>query len=69
MIFKILKFVGKVNTAIILTLIWLVIILPLSILNKIFTKDSHKFSWNRNQSSSWIQKNHLYKKEDLKNEW
>lgn len=69
MIFKILKLIGKVNTAIILTFIWLLVLFPLSILNKIFTTDSQKFSWDRNQETSWLQRNHLYKKEDLDNEW
>jgi hypothetical protein len=69
MIFKLLKFIGKINTAIILSIVWFLILLPLSILKHLFTKDSYHFSWDRSATSSWIERNHEYQKEDLKNEW
>ena len=69
MIFKLLRFIGKINTSIILTFIWFAILLPISIFRKISSKDFQKFTWNLKSKSNWQETKKLYTKEDLDHEW
>ncbi|PCJ19816.1 MAG: hypothetical protein COB02_06405 [Candidatus Cloacimonadota bacterium] len=69
LIIKLLQTFRKINNLILLTFIWVFVLFPISLLKRLFSKEFQKFSWNQKLNTNWQDKNHLYNKGDLKNEW
>ena len=59
---------GKVNGAILLTLVYFLILTPLSLLKKLISP-SDVFKSNKEKSSRFIERNHSYAKDDLQFPW
>jgi hypothetical protein len=66
--FKIAHVLGWINTRIILSLFYFLIVLPIASISKLFTKDPLMLK-AKNAGSLYVTRDHLYKKEDLENIW
>ena len=65
---KLALVLGWINTRIILSLVFYIFLLPIALLYKLFNRDPLGISW-KNDSSSFEDRSHLYKSEDLENPW
>jgi len=65
--FKIAEVLGWVNTRILLSVVFFVILLPIARLSRLFTKD--KLQLKSSEQSVFKTRNHLYTKEDIENIW
>lgn len=65
--FKIAEVLGWVNTRILLSLVFFVILLPVARLSRLFTND--KLQLKSSESSVYKTRNHQYTKEDIENIW
>lgn len=59
--------IGYVVSRILLTIIFYLVLTPLGLLSRLFTKDNLQLKGNR--SSYFIERNHRFKPEDLENIW
>jgi len=64
--FGIAKVLGFINSRIILTLIYYLVLFPLSILSKL---RSNQMILKKRQTTYYTDRNHSYQKEDLENPW
>ena len=60
--------IGTVNTKIILTLIFFLILTPIAFLYRLFYRDSLKIK-HRTNESNWYHRDHSYNKSDLDKAW
>lgn len=65
--FKIGHVLGWINTRILLTLVFYLILFPISMIYRMFNKNS--LQRKRSTESIFIERNHLYQKKDLENIW
>jgi hypothetical protein len=66
--YKIGDLLGKIVSKIILSLIFYVFLLPISLLSKLFNKKNPNIN-NKRVDSMWINREYFYSKEDLKKPW
>lgn len=59
---------GKINGAIILSVLFFLILTPIAFLYRLGNRHS-KFLLNKKEKSAFIERNHEYKASDLKNMW
>ena len=64
---KMMAGIGFINSHIILTLIFFLVLLPISMLSKLFRKD--QLQLKPKEGSYFKDRDHLYTSEDLKNMW
>lgn len=64
---KFSEVLGYVMSKVILSIVFFVFLLPLSLMQKIFKKDS--FSLKRKSTSYYTERDHLYTGKDLENMW
>jgi hypothetical protein len=60
--------IGTVNTKIILTLIFFVILTPIALCYRLFYGDTLKIK-HKNPDSNWHRRDHTYEKSDLEKAW
>lgn len=65
---KIAQVLGWINTRILLTLVFYLLLLPISMLFKLFSKDPLNINWKKTASSFEI-RDHTYVADDLENPW
>lgn len=65
--FKIAEVLGWINTRILLSVVFFVILLPVARLSRLFSKD--KLQLKSSKQSVYKTRNHLYTKEDIENIW
>ncbi len=65
--FKIAHVLGWINTKILLSAVFFVVLFPVASLSKLFSKD--KLQLKRPTASLFKERNHLYTKEDIENIW
>lgn len=65
---KLLAGIGFVNSRILLSLIFFVVLLPIALLARIFRKDS-LLQLKKNDKSYFTERNHTYEGKDLENTW
>jgi len=65
---KIAHVLGWINTRILLTIVFYVVLLPFAMLYQLFSKDPLALKWNKS-GSSFINRDHQYLPEDLENPW
>lgn len=63
---KVGKVLGKVNTFLILSLIFYLIVTPFGFAYRIFSSNSKKFSYKTKRNSYWIKRNPASPKNDMK---
>ena len=59
---------GRINSRILLSLIYFIFLLPIAWISRLFTKDPLMLK-AKNSPSLYTTRNHQYKKEDLENIW
>ncbi len=64
---KILTIIGWINSRVLLSLVFFLILAPIAFFYRIFKGDTLNLKGGK--SSYFIDRNHLYKAEDLKNPW
>jgi len=62
------KQIGWINSRIILSVIFFFILTPIALIRKIFSNDPMNLK-KRKRSTLFVERNHLLKKDDLKNPW
>ena len=65
---KIGHVLGWINTRILLTAVFYVVLFPFAMLFRLFNKDPLSVSW-KNKSSAFVERNLTYAAEDLENPW
>ena len=65
---KLLAGIGFVNSRILLSLIFFVVLLPISLLARVFRKES-LLQLKKNDKSYFTERNHTYEGKDLENTW
>lgn len=65
---KLAHILGWINTRILLSVVFYVILLPMAMLSRIFTRDPLKIKW-RKHDSTFVIRDHLYSRSDLENPW
>lgn len=65
---KLAHILGWINTRILLSIVFYVILLPMALLSRIFTRDPLKIKWKKHDST-FIVRDHLYIPADLENPW
>ncbi|HYG03866.1 MAG TPA: SxtJ family membrane protein [Chryseosolibacter sp.] len=65
---KLALMLGWTNSRILLSIIYFGFLMPIALLSRVFTKDPLSIK-GKKSSSLFISRNHVYKKEDLKNVW
>ena len=65
--FKIAHILGWINTRILLSLVFFVILYPIARLSRLFNKD--KLNLESGQTTLFTTRNHLYVKKDVENIW
>ena len=65
---KLALILGYINTRILLSIVFYVFLLPVALLFKVFNKDPLSMNW-KNTGSSFFNRDHLFKSEDLENPW
>ena len=66
---KLAMLLGKINSTILLTLIFFVLLTPIAWLYRLFNKDPLQLKKNFNKPSYFISRNHTYTKADLEKMW
>lgn len=66
--YKLAELLGKVVPKILLTAIFYLILFPISMLYRLFNKDSMKLK-PAERGTVWIERNQIYKKKDISNPW
>ena len=66
---KLAEVLGFINSRIILTLIFYLILTPLALLSRIFSKDKMQLKRGAKKDSYFTIRNHLFSSEDFKNPW
>ena len=64
---KLALLLGWINSKILLSIVFYVFVLPLAIISRLFTKDPLKLK--KQKSTVYIDRDHLYTKQDLENLW
>lgn len=59
---------GRVSNTVLLTLIFFLVLTPVGILRRLFTKGSF-LSWDKDKHSNFTDRDHRYTKKDLENTW
>ena len=67
--FKLAEGLGWINSKILLSIIYFFILFPTALLQKLFSKKDTLLLKNKNLKSTFITRNHTYKKKDLKYGW
>lgn len=62
--YKIAEILGGINSKILLSLIFFIILVPVAFLSRIFSKET-KIQLKRKENSYFKERNHTYSKEDL----
>lgn len=65
--YKLADLLSLLMSKIIMTLVFIVVLVPIATLYKLMNKD--KMGLRRSGNSKWLERNHLYTPEDLKNIW
>lgn len=65
---KIAHVLGWINTRILLTLVFYIVLFPFALLSRIFTKDPLHLKW-KTKGSAFTIRDHQYRAEDLENPW
>ena len=65
---KIAHVLGWLNTRILLTVVFYVVLLPFAFLSRIFSKDPLSLKWKKSHSF-FVERNHKYQASDLDNPW
>ena len=65
---KLIAGIGFVNSRILLSLIFFVVLLPVSLLSRVFRKDS-LLQLKKNDKSYFTERNHTYVGKDMENTW
>jgi len=65
---KIAHVLGWINTRILLTIVFYLVLLPFAMLYQLFSKDPLAIKWKKD-GSAFIKRDHLYQPEDLENPW
>lgn len=65
---KIAHVLGWINTRILLSIAFYLVLLPFALLSRLFSKDPLALKWKK-QGSAFIKRDHLYQPEDLENPW
>jgi hypothetical protein len=63
---KIGKVLGRINSFLILSVIFYLVVTPIGFIYRIFKADSRKFAYRTNNDSYWIRRHHNNPKEDMK---
>ncbi len=66
---KLAEGLGYVNSKILLTVIYVVVLCPLAFLVRLLGKRQLKFQLNPSEESWFVDRNKTYQKEDLENMW
>ena len=64
---RLLKYVGLVNTHLILGVIFFIVLFPISLIYRMWNKDS--MNLKAGKDSYFIQRDHLYTAKDVENPW
>ncbi len=64
---KLAEFLGKVNGGILISLIFFLLLFPISVLYRMFGNDP--LSLKKPEGSAYSERNHTYSAKDLKNPW
>jgi len=65
---KLALMLGWTNSRILLSIIYFGFLMPIALVSRVFTKDPLSIK-GKKANSLFISRNHVYKKEDLKNVW
>lgn len=65
---KLAHILGWINTRILLSLVFYLVLLPFALLSRLFSNDPLSLKWGKS-GSSFVQRDHLYKGSDLENPW
>ena len=65
---QIAKVLGWINSRVLLTLIYYLILLPTSLLSRLFIKEN-QIQRKKNSNSYYLDRDHNYTAEDMKNVW
>jgi hypothetical protein len=65
---KIAHVMGWINTRILLSIVFYLVLLPFAMISRMFTKDPLGLKWNKS-GSSFVVRNHKYTASDLENPW
>jgi len=66
--YKIAQVLGWVNSKILLTIVFYIFLFPISLLSKVFSKNNSYIKSNRTDTM-FIERNHLFSKDDFENVW
>lgn len=61
------QFLGRINGSILLSIVFFMLLFPISILYRLFNKDAMQLK--NTKTSLFIDRDHIYKKEDMENVW
>jgi len=64
---KLMAAIGFVNSRVLLSIIFFLVLLPVSLLSKLFRKDLLQLK--KKESSYFVERNHTYEPKDLENTW
>lgn len=64
---RVMRIVGTINAYLILTLVFFLVLFPIAILYRLFTKDA--MNLKANKDSYFIVRDHKYEAKDLENVW
>lgn len=67
--YKLADILGFINTRIILSVIFYLILTPIALLSRIFSKDKMQLKKRAKKESYFTIRNHVYTPEDFKNPW
>lgn len=59
---------GWINSRILLSLVFYLILTPIALFSRLFSKDKLKLK-QKNRETMWTERNHIYSKSDLSNPW
>lgn len=65
---KLALMLGWTNSKVLLTVVYFVFLMPIALLSRVFTKDPLTIR-GRSASSLFVERNHVYRKDDLTNVW
>lgn len=67
--FKLAEGLGYINSKILLSIIYFIILVPTALLQKIFSKKDNLLLKKKDRNTSFTTRNHAYKKKDMKYGW
>lgn len=66
---KFAQVLGWINSRILLTVVYFIILVPVALISRMFNKDPLKLKWHPDLESYFEVRDHTYTKGDLQNPW